>query len=148
MYCHIIFTFDLPETTISLLILKISLKNFVDETTRIRLSEDELKKLEEVLLNPPPPNEELKKAAYEYERRGELLAEIIKNDEEMGLYDDTSDWDATLMDGLEDEEPFFTEEEADFLGEIELLMNREIEVLDLPEVIEISSQLKIKKLIF
>jgi ATP-dependent RNA helicase RhlE len=36
---------------------------------------------------------------------------------------------------------FFTEEEADFLGEIELLMNREIEVLDLPEVIEISSQL-------
>jgi len=36
---------------------------------------------------------------------------------------------------------FFTEEEADFLGEIELLMNREIEVLDLPEIIDISSQL-------
>ena len=67
------------------------LKNFVDETTRIRLSEDELKKLEEVLLNPPPPNEELKKAAYEYERRGELLAEIIKNDEELGLYNEPFD---------------------------------------------------------
>jgi ATP-dependent RNA helicase RhlE len=36
---------------------------------------------------------------------------------------------------------FFTEDEADYLGEIELLMNTEIEVLDLPEEIEISSQL-------
>jgi hypothetical protein len=89
------------------------LKNFVDETVRVRLSEDDLKKLEEVLLNPSKPNEELKKAAEEYKKRGELLAEIIKNDEEMGLYDDTSDWDVTLMDGLEDEEPFFTEEEIE-----------------------------------
>ena len=93
------------------------LKDFVDETTRIHLSENDLKKLEEVLLNPPPPNEELKKAADEYERRGELLREIMKNDEELGLYDEpfdnTSDWDVTLMDGLEDEEPFFTEEEME-----------------------------------
>ena len=36
---------------------------------------------------------------------------MMKNDQELGLYDDTSDWDVTLMDGLEDEEPFFTEEE-------------------------------------
>ncbi|MCF6182955.1 DEAD/DEAH box helicase [Lutibacter sp.] len=35
---------------------------------------------------------------------------------------------------------FFTEEEADYLGEIELLMNTEIEVLDLPENIDVSSQ--------
>jgi hypothetical protein len=46
---------------------------------------------EEVLLNPPSPNEELKKAADEYERRGELLAEIIKNDEELGLYNEPFD---------------------------------------------------------
>jgi hypothetical protein len=157
------------------------LKHFVDEATRLHLSEDDLKKLEEVLLNPPPPNEELKKAADEYKRRGELLAEIMKNDEEMGLYDEPFDnpmikepvvsddftigpdgafemteeiqeelqkenkidlkeiaeklkdreelfpesnqrakeiiensvWDETLMDGLEDEEPFFTEEEME-----------------------------------
>jgi hypothetical protein len=93
------------------------LKNFVDETTRLHLTENDLMKLEETLLNPPKPNEELKKAAEEYKRRGELLAEIIKNDEEMGLYDEpfdnTSDWDVTLMDGLEDEEPFFTEEEME-----------------------------------
>jgi hypothetical protein len=51
----------------------------------------------------------------------------MKNDEELGLYDEpldnpmikedlddeVSDWDETLMDGLEDEEPFFTEEEIE-----------------------------------
>ena len=95
------------------------LKNFVDETVRLRLSEDDLKKLEEVLLTPPPPNEELKKAADEYKRREDLLAEIVRNDEEMGLYD-ISDWDVTLMDGLEDEEnilqetPTIEEEERNF----------------------------------
>jgi len=54
------------------------------------------------------------------------LAEMMKNDQELGLYDEpfdnplvkeekeeTSDWDETLMDGLEDEEPFFTEEEIE-----------------------------------
>ena len=103
------------------------LKHFVDESVRLHLSEEDLKKLEEVLTNPPKPNEELKKAADEYERRGELLREIMKNDEELGLYDEpldnpmikedlddeVSDWDETLMDGLEDEEPFFTEEEVE-----------------------------------
>ena len=126
------------------------LKEFVDENVRLRLSEDDLKKLEEALLNPPPPNENLKKAAEEYKKRGELLAEMMKNDQELGLYDEPFDnpmikeeidlnevveklkdreelfpesnqrakeiiensvWDVTLMDGLEDEEPFFTEEE-------------------------------------
>jgi len=36
---------------------------------------------------------------------------------------------------------FFTEDEADYLGEIELLMSREIDVYDLAENIEISEQL-------
>jgi hypothetical protein len=67
------------------------LKNFVDESSRIHLSDDDLNKLEEVLLNPPTPNEELFKAADEYKRRGELLAEIMKNDEEMGLYNEPFD---------------------------------------------------------
>ena len=67
------------------------LKDFVDETTRIHLSENDLKKLEEVLLNPPPPNENLMKTAEEYERRGDLLAEIMKNDQELGLYDEPFD---------------------------------------------------------
>ena len=87
------------------------LKNFVDETARLHLTENDLKKLEETLLNPPKSNDNLIKATEEYKRRGELLAEMMKNDQELGLYGDTSDWDVTLMDGLEDEEPFFTEEE-------------------------------------
>lgn len=36
---------------------------------------------------------------------------------------------------------FFTEEEAEYLGEIETLMNTEIDVLDLPEKIKISTKL-------
>jgi ATP-dependent RNA helicase RhlE len=36
---------------------------------------------------------------------------------------------------------FFNEEEAEYLGEIELLMNTEIDVEDLPETIEISTRL-------
>lgn len=35
------------------------------------------------------------------EQRGEILAEMMKNDQELGLYDEI--WDQTLMDGLEDE---------------------------------------------
>jgi len=97
------------------------LKDFVDESSRIHLSDNDLKILEDVLLNPPLPNDNLKSAAEYYkmktdierEKRGELLAEMMKNDQELGLYDDTSDWDVTLMDGLEDEEPFFTEEETE-----------------------------------
>jgi hypothetical protein len=152
------------------------LKNFVDDSSRLRLSDEDLKKLEDTLLNPPPPNEKLKAAAQRYsdevrekhthiddfeetsvkseltpEERGEILAEMMKNDQELGLYDEpfdnplikepyvsddftigpdgafemteeiqeelqkdnVSDWDVTLMDGLEDEEPFFTEEEME-----------------------------------
>ena len=124
------------------------LKDFVDETTRLHLSENDLKVLEEALLKSKEPNEKLKEAAQRYsdevrekhthiddfeetsvkseltpEERGEILAEMMKNDQELGLYDEpfdnpmikeeTSDWDVTLMDGLEDEEPFFTEEEME-----------------------------------
>lgn len=83
-------------------------------------------------------------ANSEYREREEILIEMMKNDQELGLYDepfdnplikeveerdeepyagpikenviedeDISDWDVTLMDGLEDEEPFFTEEELE-----------------------------------
>ena len=125
------------------------LKQFVDESTRVRLSDEDLKILEDALLNPKEPNEELKRASEEYKRRGELLSEIMKNDEELGLYDEPfenplvkeepsvtpqntsemmittnediinsippddeiSDWDVTLMDGLEEEEENIFQEE-------------------------------------
>jgi hypothetical protein len=147
------------------------------EIARVHLSENDLKKLEEVLLNPPSPNEALINAAQKYkeltdeeilkkaeqiklqrtwdivtkitqdreekfgpmnpedepvgalanseyrekEEQREALVEIMKLDQELGLYDepfdnpmikeepkpiddDISDWDSTLMDGLEEEE--------------------------------------------
>jgi cell division protein FtsB len=147
---------------------EVDVKDVVEESAKIKLSEEDFKKLEEVLLNPPLPNEKLKEASkrysdevrekhtyindfdVEHKRRGELLAEMMKNDQELGLYDEPfdnpmikepnevvpalsdeevnemvlnewerkeddniSDWDVTLMDGLEDEEPFFTEEEIE-----------------------------------
>jgi hypothetical protein len=107
-------------------------KEIIEEESRLKLSENDLKILENALLNPLSPNDNLKTASKIYneqlesqptqEERRELLAEIMKNDEELGLYDETfdrladdevSDWDETLMDGLEDEEPFFTEEETE-----------------------------------
>jgi len=42
------------------------LKNFVDETTRVHLSERDLEILEKHLLNPGEPNEKLKEAAQKY----------------------------------------------------------------------------------
>jgi hypothetical protein len=102
-------------------------KDIIGEVSRLRLSDNDLEILEKHLANPKEPNEVLKKAADDYKKRSELLSEIMKNDEELGLYnepfdnpmvkdnsdDNISDWDATLMDGLEDEEPFFTEEEME-----------------------------------
>jgi hypothetical protein len=70
---------------------EVDVKEVVEESAKLKLSEEDLKKLEEVLLNPPPPNEELKKAAEEYKRREELLSEMMKNDQELGLYDEPFD---------------------------------------------------------
>ena len=122
-----------------------------DESNRLKLSQNDLEILEKHLMNPNPPNEALIKAAQKYsdevrekhthiddfeetsvkseltqEERGEILAEMMKNDQELGLYDEPfdnpsikedeeniSDWDVTLMDGLDDDESFFTDEEIE-----------------------------------
>ena len=111
---------------------EVDVKDVVDESARLKLSEEDLKKLEDILLNPPPPNDALKKAAKDYEekveekksifpeeveydeeytrpvytneyikeqqdkliemlKREEILAEMMKNDEELGLYDEPFD---------------------------------------------------------
>jgi len=48
---------------------KIEASDLVGETSRLRLSEEDLKILEEVLLNPPLPNEKLKEAAKRYSEK-------------------------------------------------------------------------------
>ncbi len=72
-----------PENTIES-------SDLVGEVSRLRLSEEDLKKLEEVLLNPPPPNEELIKAAERYEKKRKQESvlsdeEILKRAEEIKL---------------------------------------------------------------
>jgi hypothetical protein len=151
---------------------KIDASDLVSEVSRVRLSEDDLKKLQEVLFNPPPPNEALMMAAEKYkeqklkeilkreeelnlsqeltinenivetpdkETQRELIKEIMQSDEKDGLYDepsvapknatemiittnedviesipsddDVSDWDVTLMDGLDSEDENIFQEE-------------------------------------
>ena len=124
----------------------ISASDIIGEVSRVRLSDADLKILEDALLNPSEPNEKLKEAAKRYSekvkenhthiddfeltdekvKQKQALIEMMENDQKLGLYDepfdnpmvkedndDVSDWDETLMDGLEDEEPFFTEEEIE-----------------------------------
>lgn len=56
-------------------------KDLMGEVSRLRLSENDLKKLEEVLLNPPPPNEALIKAAERYQEQ--IKQESVLSDEEI-----------------------------------------------------------------
>jgi hypothetical protein len=62
----------------------IQASDLVGEVSRLRLSEEDLKKIEEVLLNPPPPNEKLKDAAEKYNEKLKSLSpeEILKREEE------------------------------------------------------------------
>jgi hypothetical protein len=105
-----------------------NIKEVIEEESRLKLSENDLKKLEEVLFNPPPPNDNLKEAAKTYneqfENKDEIdLKEIAEKLQDRELFPESnqrvkeivenSNWDVTLMDGLEDEEPFFTEEEIE-----------------------------------
>ena len=66
------------------------LKQFVDESTRIRLSDEDLRILEDALLNPKEPNEKLKEASEKYKQRL-ALEEMMENDQELGLYDEPFD---------------------------------------------------------
>ena len=51
-------------------------KDIVGEVSRVRLSEDDLSVLEEILSNPPKPNEELVKAVEDYEKK--LDEEVVE----------------------------------------------------------------------
>lgn len=88
-----------------------NVKEVIEEESRLKLSENDLKKLEEVLLNPPPPNDNLKKAASEYndkviEKTLEQLDNYFKNtpqEEVQKHIDEINNMNVTLEDGLEEE---------------------------------------------
>jgi hypothetical protein len=65
------------------------LKEFVDEVTRVRLTDEDIKILESVLLTPPQPIEESKQEENDFkEIQKEMLTQIMKSDQELGLYDE------------------------------------------------------------
>jgi hypothetical protein len=128
-----------------------NIKEVIEEESRLKLSENDLKKLEEVLFNPPPPNDNLKEAVKTYneqvEKKDEIdLKEIAEKLEDRELFPESnqrakeiienSNWDVTLMDGLEDEEPFFTEEEIpqeeDYIDQFNDWKNETPEQFDVP----------------
>ena len=109
-------------------------KDIIGEVSRLRLSDKDLEILEKHLLKPGEPNEALKQAAERYseevkERYKDINVDfsdeykkkmtvkesidsvLEETNEELTMDEEVSDWDSTLMDGLENEEPFFTEEE-------------------------------------
>lgn len=71
------------------------------EFARIHLSENDLKKLEEVLLNPPPPNEALIKAAEKYKEMTD--EEILRKAEQIKLQ---RTWDIVTKITKDREEEF------------------------------------------
>jgi hypothetical protein len=108
---------------------KVEASDLVAEISRYRPTEDELENLEKILskFKPEEPKERITK-----EEQGESLKEMVRQSEELGLYDepfdnplikedetpeppswmdeipepteeDYRDWDSTLEDGLEDE---------------------------------------------
>lgn len=103
-------------------------------------SENDLKKIEEILLNPPKPNEELERAKEEYNKiMGDRLKKTHENIEpsetpqsasemmattnediinSIPADDEISDWDNTLMDGLE-EEPYELDNEIQVVNQSE-----------------------------
>lgn len=98
------------------LLNKIDATDLIGEVSRLRLSEEDIKKLEEVLLNPPPPNEKLKEAAKKYNeeiiKSATLKEEEALNSEEIidridDFKQDVSTLDKTLdvVNNELDEEP-------------------------------------------
>jgi hypothetical protein len=82
--------------------------DLADESARLKLTEKDLESLQRFLENPPEPNEALKEAAKKYkekieneqpkvnetpskERIDEVLSEMMRLDEELGLYDEPFD---------------------------------------------------------
>jgi hypothetical protein len=140
---------------------KIDASDLVAEVSRFRPSQEELDRIEDLLKK--YPHNEIKKEPKERitkEEQRELLKEMIRNDEDLGLYDeplpdeargveppswmdeipepteeDYRDWDSTLEDGLENEE--WDEDHA-----LDQVLNDMVEDLPQEEVIETTEEIK------
>lgn len=78
----------------------VTASDIVGEVSKVRLSEDDLKKLEEILLNPPNPSEELKKASefYKEQTNSEDTEQKIEYQESEEHYDFSSEEGESVQD--------------------------------------------------
>jgi hypothetical protein len=112
---------------------EISSSDLVGEISKVRLSDEDLKILEETLLNPPKPNDNLKRAFDKYKdyknKDLEPANYISKEDLKMvfGKKDDEQDIfkiDESYLDSIEDKKKQI-EEDYDLFRDYEDLLNKE-----------------------
>ena len=92
-------------------------KDIIGEVSRLRLSDKDLEILEKHLLNPNPPNEELKKAVEKYSekvKQKDALVKMMEDDQKLGLYDEPFD------------NPMIKEDKIDLNEVAEKLKDREL----------------------
>ena len=81
-----------PETPV------IDAKDIIGEVSRVRLSEDDLSVLEDILSNPPKPNEELVKASEEYKKKVDEKVSEQKIDEPQPVIEPINEFVPALGD--------------------------------------------------
>ena len=81
-----------PETPV------IDAKDIIGEVSRVRLSEDDLSVLEDILSNPPKPNEELVKASEEYKKKVDEKVSEQKIDEPQPVIEPVNEFVPALGD--------------------------------------------------
>jgi len=99
------------------------------EVSKVNLSEEDIKKLEDLLLNPPQPNEDLKSAASDYKNQidnqeeksdGEMISnELYQESEDENIYDETED-------NLDDELLEIIETKSEIIQEQPEINNEEV----------------------
>ena len=81
-----------PETPV------IDAKDIIGEVSRVRLSEDDLSVLEDILSNPPKPNEDLVKASEEYKKKVDEKVSEQKIDEPQPVIEPVNEFVPALGD--------------------------------------------------
>ena len=81
-----------PETPV------IDAKDIIGEVSRVRLSEDDLSVLEDILSNPPKPNEELVRASEEYKKKVDEKVSEQKIDEPQPVIEPVNEFVPALGD--------------------------------------------------
>lgn len=114
----------------------VTASDIIGEVSKVRLSEDDLKKLEDILINPPKPNEELQKAVEEYKSNEseinindtQVSEEVIVNEEDYDFESEEGEIEKDVFD--------YTNEENINDTLVEQPIEDEVKVEETPPTIE------------